>query len=125
MRRIYILVFVLLATVFVRGDAAGPEQDPAKVNARYITVKLDNPRVRVFETTVQPGEKEAMHSHPASVIYVLEGGRLRNHASDGTVTEAEVKTGEVYYRDPLTHWAENIGTTTIRLVLMELKPPAP
>ena len=122
MRRFYILVFVLLATGFTRGDASvTPAQDAAKVNAKYITMKLDNPRVRVFETKVQPGEKEAMHSHPASVIYVLEGGKIRNHASDGTVTEAEFKAGAVYYRDPLTHWAENIGTTPIRLVLMELK----
>jgi beta-alanine degradation protein BauB len=122
MKRIYILVFVLLATGFMRGDASVlPEQDPAQVNAKFITVKLDNPRVRVFETSVKPGEKEAVHSHPASVFYVIEGGKLRNHASDGTVTEAELRSGDVLYREPLTHWAENIGNTTIRLVLVELK----
>jgi quercetin dioxygenase-like cupin family protein len=122
MKRIYILVFVLLATVFTRGDASVvPEQDAAKVNAKFITVKVDNPRVRVFETTVKPGEKEAVHSHPATVVYVIEGGKLRNHAADGTVTEAELRSGDTLYRDPLTHWAENIGATTIRLVVMELK----
>jgi hypothetical protein len=26
------------------------------------------------------------------------------------------------YRDPVTHWAENIGSTTIRLIVVELKP---
>ena len=122
MKRIYILVFVLLATGFTRGDASVvPEQDAAKVNAKFITVKVDNPRVRVFETTVKPGEKEALHSHPATVVYVIEGGKLRNHAPDGTVTEAELRSGDTLYRDPLTHWAENIGATTIRLVVMELK----
>jgi|SRR5687767_5562478 len=122
MKRIYILVFVLLATGFTRSDASiTPEQDAAKVNAKFITVKLDNPRVRVFDVTVKPGEKEAVHSHPASVFYVLEGGKVRNHAPDGTVAEAELLAGEVLYRDPLTHWAENIGNTTIRLVLVELK----
>ncbi len=122
MKRIYILVFVLLATGFTRGDArVVPEQDAAKVNAKFITVKVDNPRVRVFETTVKPGEKEALHSHPATVVYVIEGGKLRNHAPDGTVTEAELRSGDTLYRDPLTHWAENIGATTIRLVVMELK----
>jgi hypothetical protein len=25
------------------------------------------------------------------------------------------------YREPLTHWAENIGNTTIRLEVIELK----
>lgn len=122
MKRIYILVFVLLATGFMRGDASVlPEQDPAKVNAKFITVKLDNPRVRVFEAALKPGEKEAVHSHPSSVIYVVEGGKMRNYAQDGTVAEAELRAGEVYYRDPLTHSAENIGNTTMRLVVMELK----
>ena len=122
MKRIYILVLVLLATGFTSSDASiTPAQDAAKVNAKYITVKLDNPRVRVYEVVVKPGEKEAVHSHPASVFYVLEGGKVRNHAPDGTVAEAELRTGDVLYREPLTHWAENIGNTTVRLVLMELK----
>jgi hypothetical protein len=25
------------------------------------------------------------------------------------------------YREPVMHWSENIGTTTVRLVLVELK----
>lgn len=121
-KRIYILILVLLATGFTQGDASvTPEQDPAKVNAKFITVKLDNPRVRVLEATLKPGEKEAVHSHPASVVYVIEGGKFRNHAADGTVAEAELRAGDVQYREPLTHWAENIGNTTIRLVLVELK----
>jgi beta-alanine degradation protein BauB len=122
MRRIYILMFVLLVTVFVRGDAGKPpEQDPAKVNADTITLKMENSRIRVLEATLKPGDKEKTHSHPAYVVYVIEGGKVRNHAADGTVREAEFKAGDVVYRDPLTHWAENIGTTTIRLVLVELK----
>lgn len=121
-RRIYILILVLLATGFTRGDASvTPEQDPVKVNAKFITVKVDNPRVRVFEATLKPGDKEALHSHPASVIYVIEGGKGRNHAPDGTVTEIELRTGDVQYREPLTHWAENVGNTTIRLLVVEVK----
>ena len=54
-------------------------------------------------------------------IYVIAGGKVRNHAADGTVTEAEFHTGDVIYREPLTHWAENIGNTTIHLELVELK----
>lgn len=122
MKRITILLFVLLAAGFVRGDAnVSREQDPATVNAKTIVVKLDNTRVRVLDVTLKPGEKEKTHSHPAYVVYVIEGGKVRNHASDGSVAEAEFKAGDVVYRDPLTHWAENIGNTTIRLVLVELK----
>ena len=122
MKRISLLTFLLLVAGFVRGDANVPnEQDPAVVNAKTIVVKLDNPRVRVFEATLKPGEKEQTHSHPSYVVYVIEGGKLRNHASNGAVAEAEFKAGDVLYRDPWTHWAENIGNTTIRLIVVELK----
>jgi quercetin dioxygenase-like cupin family protein len=98
-------------------------QDPAVVNAKTIRVKLENSRVRVLEATLQPGDKEQLHSHPAYVIYVLSGGKARNHTPDGKVSESEFVTGETLYREPLTHWAENIGTTTIHLILVELKGP--
>jgi quercetin dioxygenase-like cupin family protein len=99
----------------------GLAQDPAIVNSKTIRVRFENDRVRVLEATLPPGVKEQVHSHPAYVIYVLEGGRYRNYASDGKVTEGELKTGDVLYRDPLTHAAENIGKTPLHLILVELK----
>jgi quercetin dioxygenase-like cupin family protein len=122
MKRISILMFLLLVAGFARGDASiSSDQDPVTVNASTTKLKLDNSRVRVLDVTLKPGEKEKTHSHPAYVVYIIEGGKVRNHAPDGTVAEAEFKAGDVVYRDPLTHWAENIGNTTIRLVLVELK----
>lgn len=98
-----------------------PAQDPAVVNAKTIKVKFENDRVRVLEAILPPGVKEQVHSHPAYVIYVLEGGKTRNFTSDGKTTETELKTGEVIYREPLTHAAENIGNTTMHMILVELK----
>jgi len=97
------------------------EQDPLTVNSNTISRRLENDRVRVLEAVLKPGDKEKTHSHPAYVIYVIAGGKVRNHAVDGTVSDGEFRTGDVVYRDSLTHWAENIGDTTIRLVLVELK----
>ena len=96
-------------------------QDPAVVNAETIKVKFENERVRVLEATLPPGVKEAVHSHPAYVIYVLDGGRVRNYAADGKTTESEFKTGDVIFREPLTHAAQNIGTNTLHLILVEMK----
>lgn len=122
MKRIHILILVLLVTGFVRGDAGvRPTQDPLVVNSQSIKLKLENSRVRVLEATLEPGVKEKLHSHPAYLIYVIAGGKVRNHNTDGTVSEAEFHRGDVIYREPLTHWAENIGSTTIRLELVELK----
>jgi quercetin dioxygenase-like cupin family protein len=96
-------------------------QDPAVVNSQSIHVRLENDRVRVLEAVLEPGAKEAVHSHPAYVTYVIAGGKVLNHASNGTTSELELKTGDVLYRDPLTHSADNVGSTTIRLILVELK----
>jgi quercetin dioxygenase-like cupin family protein len=121
MKRIYTLL-VLLTITLIRGDASILRtQDPLVVNSSTIALKLENSRVRVLEATLKPGDKEKTHSHPAYVIYVIAGGHVRTHNADGSVVEAEFKTGDVIYREGVTHWAENIGKTTIRLELVELK----
>ena len=122
MKRILVLGLMLLVTGIARSDESVTRtQDPLIVNSKTIALKLQNERVRVLEATLKPGDKEQTHSHPAYVIYVIEGGKFRNHATDGAVTDGEFKTGDVIYRDAVTHSAENIGDTTIRLVLVELK----
>jgi quercetin dioxygenase-like cupin family protein len=111
------MTIALLSPMPVTANA----QDPAVVNSKTIHVRFETDRVRVLEAMLPPGTKEQVHSHPANVIYVLEGGRFRNYAADGKVTDGTLKTGDVIYRDPLTHAAENIGDTPLHLILVELK----
>jgi beta-alanine degradation protein BauB len=113
--------FVIASIALISGVASASAQDPAVVNAKTIKVKFENDRVRVLEAELPAGTKEQVHSHPAYVIYVLAGGKVRNYAADGKITEAELKTGEVLYREPLTHAAENIGNMTMHMILVELK----
>ncbi len=96
-------------------------QDAAVANPTTVQVKLDNASVRVLETMLTPGRKEQVHSHPACVIYVISGGKVRSHMADGSSVDGELKTGAVIYRDPITHWTENIGTSPIHLIITELK----
>src|SRR5437762_12119055 len=116
-----IISAVISTFAFITWTAPVSAQDPAVVNAKTIKVKFENERVRVLEAELPPGVKEQVHSHPAYVIYVLAGGKYRNYAADGKTTEGELKTGEVLYRDPLTHAAENIGNPTMHMILVELK----
>jgi quercetin dioxygenase-like cupin family protein len=112
-----------LATVFVFSIWKTPAsaQDPAVVNSKTIRVRFENDRVRVLEATLPAAAKEQVHSHPAYVIYVLAGGPYRNYGSDGKITEGTFQTGEVIYREPLTHAAENIGDKPLHMILVELK----
>ncbi len=118
MKRVGLLAACAL-TFFVMGAERG--LDPAVVNPHTVKVTFENERVRVFEAVLKPGDKEALHSHPRTVVYVIEGGKMRNHPETGPATEAELTPGQTTYREPLTHWAENIGTTTMRLVVVEMK----
>ena len=122
MNHIRCLIIAALADVtFLVFPIAVRAQDPAAVNPKTIQIRFENEKVRVLEATLPPGVKEAVHSHPAYVIYVVEGGKYRNYASDGKITEGTFKDGEVIYRDPLTHAAENIGDKPMHFVLVELK----
>ena len=118
-----IISAVIASFAFIAWTASVPAEDPAVVNPRTVKVKFENDRVRVLEAELPAGVKEQMHSHPAYIIYVLAGGRVRNYTEDGKTTESELKTGDVLYREPLTHAAENIGTTTMHFILVELKTP--
>ena len=115
----------MIAGLTLVSAASLSAQDAAAVNPKTIHVTLDNEHVRVFEATLPPGWKENQHSHPTSIVYVIDGGKVRNHLPDGTTSDATYTAGMTAYRDPVTHWAENIGTTTIKLIVVELKPEKP
>jgi beta-alanine degradation protein BauB len=122
-RRLFPMLLAACAPLLLAASAAAPSLDPLVVNAELEHARLDNSHVRVIEGVLQPGDKEKMHSHPAFVTYVIAGGKIRNHFADGTVVDAELKTGDVLYREPQTHWVENTGTTTLRFLVVELKNP--
>lgn len=100
-------------------------QDAAVVNADTIRVTLDNERVRVLEAIIPPGTKENMHQHPQSIVHVIEGGKMRNHFADGKTADSELVAGTSQWREAITHWAENIGDTTVKVIIVEFKDAKP
>ena len=98
-------------------------QDVATVSGGPETHKviLDNAQVRVLDVHVQPGQKVAMHSHPASVVYYVTDTKMKITLPDGTTRVAEAKAGTAAWREPGTHAVENVGTSEFHLVQTELK----
>src|SRR3989338_7615247 len=95
--------------------------DPLEVAPNMYTLIYENDQVRVMQVTFQVGEQIAEHSHPDHFVYVLEGGNLKITKADGTVTDAELKVGDVVWINAEAHWAINTGTTPVRLLVTELK----
>ena len=116
-----VLLIASCAPLALLTSGAALSQDAAVANPTTVQVKLDNPSVRVLETVLNPGQKEHVHSHPACVIYVIAGGKVRSHMADGKSVDGELNTGATIYREPITHWTENIGTSPIHLIITELK----
>ena len=117
--KLFLIISGVIALVF--GPRVVAAQDPAVVNPTSITVRLENDSVRVMEAVLEPGFREKLHAHPAYVMYVLSGGKVRLHYTNGQTRDSEFKEGAVFYSEPVTHWAENTGTTTIRVLLVEIR----
>lgn len=96
-------------------------QDPLAVAPEMYRLVFENERVRVMEVTFKPGQKIAPHSHPDHYVYVAEGGKLRLFKPDADPADIELKAGDVVWIGAEKHWAENIGTTNVRLIVNELK----
>ena len=116
------LGFTLIASLLPSTFPFAGAQDTVQVNADSVRLKLENDRVRVLEIRLKPGAKEQLHSHQwPYIVYVITGGTIRTHLPDGTVNETKLEAGDAIYREPVTHWGENIGTTEVYEVLVELK----
>ncbi len=117
---------VMMMAIVISGFAASATlaQDAAKVAATNYKLVMENDRVRVFDAWFKPGDKAAMHSHPFHLAYIVSGGKAKFTTADGKATEIEAKTGQTLWLEPTTHTVENIGTTELRVLVIDLKEPA-
>jgi quercetin dioxygenase-like cupin family protein len=116
------VLLITLVLIFALQSGA-MAQDPVKVAPDKCKVLLENDRARVLDFWLKPGDKLAMHSHPASIIYVLAGGKIKTTLPDGKSTETEFKTGQTTWSEAVTHANENVGTTEAHVLVIELKEP--
>jgi hypothetical protein len=106
-----------------------PELDAVRAAARHHTVLLENERVRVLETRIPPGDLVPVHTHRwPSVLYVLgwsdfvrrdDGGSI---VLDSRTAGASASPPSVLWSEALPpHSLENVGTSEIRIISVELK----
>ena len=104
---------------------AAMAQELSKVDTTHVAVKLDNHMLQVTEVTLKPGEKLPLHTHPAYTVYTVYGGTVRLAYQGGKTEDAVWDHGDVLYGDPEgPHTTENVGKTTVKILLVELKVPA-
>ena len=113
------VLFAALVLVFAAGTAMA--QDPVKVAPNNFKVLLENDHVRVLEFHSKPGEKIAMHSHPAYITYNFSAGKTKFISPDGKTEERESQADQAAWREAETHASEYVGTGEAHALLVELK----
>ncbi|HLF30049.1 MAG TPA: hypothetical protein VI566_03370 [Xanthomonadales bacterium] len=120
-----IAALFVLAVLAVSTSVAQDQIDPVSASPGLYRVLLENEHVRVVEYRIEPGQKEPWHTHPAKVMYVIEGGTLRITLTDGTSFISSEQAGDAHWMGPVgLHFGENIGHTPIRIVMVEVKAAA-
>jgi len=94
-------------------------QDAMQYGLKHLTVLAEDQKVRVLRYAPKKGDKTPVHSHPASVVYVLKGGRVKYTLPDGSTKVVELKTGDTLLRPPVTHTDEALDD--VEAILVELK----
>ena len=102
-------------------SAASLRSQDRAVAVPGMKVLLENARVRVQYHDVAVGETVPMHSHPCYVAYVLEPYKARLKLPGGSEKIVDRQPGDVFWGDPVTHSVENLGTSAIHNLIVELK----
>jgi len=92
-------------------------------------VLLDNSKVRVLDTKVEPGQRTPVHAHewPAA-LYVLSWSDFVRYDPEGNVLldsrtfATKPAVGSALWGAPIgPHFVENVGSTVLHILAVEIK----
>ena len=113
------LAIVAGMTVASWASADTQYKDTCTVAPANCKILKEDATFRVIDYKAKKGDKVGMHSHPAHVIYVLEGGKTKFTNADGTTKELETKAGDVLLNPPTVHASEH--ESDLHVIIVELK----
>ena len=124
-RQLLVALFSLAFVISLTAQAQAESIDPVEVSPQQFKIDFENDHVRVVSYRLQPGERDNWHTHPAKVSVITGGGLLRITTGDGESFEVTEEAGSAAWMSALgRHFAENIGDTTVKVVLVEIKSAA-
>jgi quercetin dioxygenase-like cupin family protein len=115
----YLSATAVLAIVAIAGWSMAQDR---RAIVPEMNVLLENDCVRVQYHDVAVGQTIPMHSHPNYVVYSLKSFEARITLPDGSQRTSKREAGEAYWNEAITHSVENLGSTDIHNLIIELKP---
>ena len=112
-----------LVNIYLRAqpERAPFADDAVKVDPKHNEVLLENSRVRVVRIHFEPGESGPIVDKRPRVIVVLTDSHATVALPDGHREIRDAKAGNVYFGDAGRQATNNIGTTPLENVVVELK----
>jgi beta-alanine degradation protein BauB len=95
--------------------------DPVKLDPKHHLVPIENARIRVLRTILEPHLKGPKHDHPSYVVVYLTELHTTMTMADGKQVDNPRRPGEIAWRDAYSHTTENIGDQTAVEIQIELK----
>jgi len=106
----------------IKGDTTILNIDGLKASPHNFKLLLENEYVRMLEYSLKPGEKDTPHTHPSKSSYVVSGGKIKVYLENGETLIFDEEAGTADWSDYVSkHYGENIGNTTVTIVLTEIK----
>ena len=86
-------------------------------------VIAENEQYRVIEVTWKPGQRDLIHSHPASAVYYPMDCTLRGFDPAGVATwTGQTRAGTAIVQQPIpAHSVENAGPSECKVIMFEPK----
>jgi len=116
-----VVVFGIASSALTAQDTRFIFPDAVSADPGHYLVAYENELVRVLRVRYGPGEKSAMHVHPANCAVFITDQTFKFTVPDGTGGEDTMRAGLFGCGDANVHLPENIGTNTAEMIIFELK----
>ncbi|GHN00425.1 hypothetical protein WSM22_19140 [Cytophagales bacterium WSM2-2] len=114
------LLPLLICLVFFAGISTISAQNLWQTNPKECKLLNDTLGTKLLLVTLKPGDSLAPHTHPAYMVYYIEGGELTEQFINGRTIHAKMTPGRHAQRPGLpAHWDKNAGNTTIKFLMVE------
>ena len=116
---------VIAVALAVAGGAKADEAYPDAVTASPDVYKViaESGDLRMVMCTWKPGQRDAMHRHPALVSYALTNcENMREFSPNGASVEWSRPAGNPGQQEPKVHSIANEGDAVCQILFVEHKP---
>lgn len=122
-----IMLLALTALLTAGAHAAGPARAPDALEAArpFYKLILENDAVRVFESSVPPGQTAPTHHLGCRVVYALSEQRVRATSLDGVLSDQRKPFRAAWWRGAEDHAVTNLGDKNAFSLVVEFKGLVP